>query len=69
MTVHAFIDESIRRSVYLMGVVLIDPSHSAQARSALRDLVPNGQRRIHFNGEKDGTRRRILSQVARIPFD
>ncbi|HEC11540.1 MAG TPA: hypothetical protein ENI86_18540 [Acidimicrobiales bacterium] len=49
--------------------MLIDPSHSAQARRALRDLVPNGQRRIHFNGEKDGTRRRILSQVARIPFD
>ncbi len=69
MTNHAFVDESIRGRVYIMGVVLLDPSCLTRTRRALRDLVPKGQRRLHFNGEKDPRRRKILSQMSLLNFE
>ena len=66
MTTAAFIDESVRRDRYLVCASVIDGHELVAARQALRALLRPGQRRIHFNSESHGRRRRILDVVASL---
>lgn len=64
MNVHAYIDESMRGGIYLIGVTTSVQSDLAANRDALRRMRMPGQRRIHFTSESDSRRRKILSGLS-----
>jgi len=57
-----FIDESKSRR-YLFAVTVVEEPALGKLRKQLRDLVMPGQRCVHFSGESDSRRRKILSQI------
>lgn len=62
---HAFIDESYRREFLLCAVVI--PSHSvSQARAAMTAHLRPGQRRTHMTKERDGVRKALLHEIAKL---
>ena len=65
MTLHAFVDES-RRHSYLLAATLIDPADLSAVRTFVRGLVLPGERRVHFQAERDGRRRELLSRLTSI---
>ncbi|MBM7785244.1 hypothetical protein [Tenggerimyces flavus] len=52
MTVHAFVDESVRTR-YVMAAALISPRDLAAARRSISSLILPGQRRLHFCKERE----------------
>lgn len=46
--VHAFIDESARRNVYILAAAVVNPGDLAKARRAMRGLLVPGAREVHF---------------------
>lgn len=66
MSLHAFIDESIRGSDYTICAAVIDSRNLRSARQTLRSLLSTGQRRIHFNSESDKRRSQILKAIATL---
>jgi hypothetical protein len=64
--VHAFVDES-ERGCYLLCATVVPPQAVNQARRALRQLLRQGERRVHFVKEHPSRRREILSALATIP--
>lgn len=62
MTVHAFVDESVRTR-YVMAAALISPRDLAAARRSIGSLILPGQRRLHFCKERTSRRHAILSTV------
>ncbi|HET9656131.1 MAG TPA: hypothetical protein VFP72_12300 [Kineosporiaceae bacterium] len=67
MAVHAFVDESTSGR-YLLVTTLM-PQHQLDAgRQALRALQLPGQRRIHFQSERDSRRRQILGVLCGLPL-
>ncbi len=69
MSLHAFVDESIRGRRYVICAVLIPVSSLGPARRALRHLRAPGQRRIHFARESDERRRAALGSIAALDVD
>jgi hypothetical protein len=64
VTLHAFVDESVRGR-YMLCAVLV-PSHQVdEIRKLARRLCMPGQRRWHFVDESDRRRRLILDTIAR----
>jgi hypothetical protein len=63
----AFVDESRRGRRYLMGCVLAQAKDLPQIRSAAESLPTRG-RRVHFNNEDDGRRRKLLAATAQLPI-
>ena len=66
MTLHAFVDESIRGQNYIICAAIIDAQDLFAAQQTMRSLLTPGQRRIHFNNERDSRRDQILKEIATI---
>lgn len=66
MSVHAFIDESIRDSRYILCVAVLDPAQLAPARKQLARLLLPGQRELHFKKEKPPRRRLLADRIGGI---
>lgn len=64
---HVFLDESVRDS-YLICAVLVRPSDLDRVRRLLRQLRLGGQRRLHFERERDARRRMILTRLIAAPL-
>ena len=68
MTMHAFVDESKRKGVYLVCAVLIDPKELSHARGKLRSMRLPKQRRLHFSKESSQRRIFLLEEVSTLPI-
>ena len=66
MSLHAFVDESIRGQRYVICAVLIPVGSLGSARRALRHLRAPRQRRIHFATESNERRRAALGAMAAL---
>lgn len=66
---HVFVDESRRRSVYLLGSVRVRPAHLATVRRVVRGALLGSQRRIHFVDERAGRRRQLLALFCDLPIE
>lgn len=62
VSVHAFVDETMRGGYYLAAAVMV-PSGLTNTRKAINTLLLPGQRRIHFYSERDSRRRQILRTI------
>ncbi|MHB1987936.1 MAG: hypothetical protein ACYCSF_08125 [Acidimicrobiales bacterium] len=62
-----FVDESIRGDYHLCAAVVAD-GDLGSTRTAMRQLLATGQRRLHFVDESPGRRRVIASRIARLPL-
>lgn len=60
---HVFVDESKAGSYYIAAAV-ISPADVTGARSAIKSLRYKGSSSIHFNSERDSTRRAFLRGAA-----
>ncbi len=60
-----FIDES-KSKKYLFAVTVVEEAALGKLRKQLRELVMPGQRCVHFSGEGDSRRRKILSQIGHL---
>ena len=67
-TVHAFIDESRRRGVYLVSWVEVAGSDIETVRRRLRACVLPGQRRLYFVNERTQRRQQLLAEFGRLPI-
>lgn len=65
MSVHAFVDETMRGGYYMAAALMV-PKDLARVRKAISALLLSGQRRIHFNTERDSRRRQILSTIVEL---
>jgi hypothetical protein len=63
---HAFVDESTRRLDYLICVATVSVQDLNSSRTTMQNLRARGQRRLHFAGESDLRRRKILSAIAEL---
>lgn len=57
-----FIDES-KSKQYIFAVTPVSDSEVPRIRKQLQKLVKSGQRSLHFSGESDQRRRKILSEI------
>lgn len=69
MTVHAFVDESRRSSLYIVAAAIAQPANLRHLRRDLRALLLPGQRELHFNDQKDPRRRALADAMARLPLE
>src|SRR5436190_2096858 len=65
---HVFVDESRRRSTYLLASVRVMPAHLTQIRQAVRGGLLGSQRRIHFVDERNSRRRQLLELFCQLPL-
>lgn len=66
---HVFVDESRRRSMYLLASVRVRPAHLATVRRVVRGSLLGSQRRIHFVDERAGRRRQLLDVFCGLPIE
>lgn len=66
MSIHVFVDESIRRD-YLVCAVVVEARRIEHSRRIMRSLIPAGQRRLHFAKERDDRRRQLLARIVELP--
>jgi hypothetical protein len=64
VSLHVFVDESRRRSNYLIAATYLDPGQLRPTRTMLRSLLMPGQRELHFKKETPQRRKLVLSQMA-----
>ncbi|MCO5994913.1 hypothetical protein [Actinoallomurus rhizosphaericola] len=64
MTLHAFVDESVR-SRYILCAAVVPTANLNEIRRLARELCMPGQRRWHFKSESDRRRRLILDALVR----
>jgi hypothetical protein len=58
MPMHAFIDESARRNVYILAAALVNPGDLGELRRVMmRRLLIPGAREVHFAKENHSRRR------------
>jgi hypothetical protein len=62
---HVFVDESKQRG-YLMVAATVEPANLAATRQAIRELIMPRQRRIHFKGEGNSRRDKILDAIVSL---
>jgi hypothetical protein len=67
VSTHLFVDESQRRP-YLLVAGVVTVVELAASRSVLRALCAPGDRRLHFQSERDSRRRELLSHLIRAEF-
>jgi hypothetical protein len=65
--VHVFVDESMRRDLFLLCAVTYESRSLAAARAMVRRLSGPGQSRVHMTKERASRRREILSAVTGSP--
>jgi hypothetical protein len=61
--VHVFVDETKERG-YLVAAAALASAELATARQTIRALILPRQRRIHFTGESDSRRHKVLAAIA-----
>lgn len=66
--VHVFVDESRRRSTYLLASVRVMPAHLTAVRKVVRGALLGSQRRIHFVDERVDRRRQLLDLFCGLPL-
>lgn len=66
MPMHAFIDESARRNVYILAAALVNPGDLGELRRVMRSLLIPGAREVHFAKENHSRRRAVADAVARL---
>lgn len=66
---HVFVDESRRRSTYLLGSVRVRPAQLATVRHVVRGSLLGSQRRIHFVDERVSRRRQLLALFCGLPIE
>jgi hypothetical protein len=69
MTVHAFVDESRRGSVYFLATATAEPTNLRLLRRELRCVLLPGQRELHFKKEKEPRQRRLAVTISRLPVE
>jgi hypothetical protein len=62
VTAHVFVDETKERG-YLVAAAVVQVADLAAARRAVRALILPRQRRIHFKGESEPRRRKIVEVI------
>lgn len=67
----AWVDESVHfgaagAGFYVLAAAVGHPDSVEPTRSALRCLVPRPRRRLHWHGEDDDTRRRLVGLIATL---
>ena len=67
MATAAFLDESIRGSLYVLAAVMV-PAHDPHCRREVLRLRLPGQRRIHWRDESSVRRDRIVDAVVVLPW-
>jgi len=60
-----YVDECKAKGYYIAAAVVM-PQDASRVDKALRVLNRPGQRRIHFTNESDSSKRKILSEVAKL---
>jgi hypothetical protein len=65
---HVFVDETKARD-YLLVAVAIESIDLKSARSTIRSLTMPGQARLHMHRESDSRRRKILTEISRLPIE
>jgi hypothetical protein len=66
VSIHVFVDESVRRD-YLVCAVAVEARRIEHSRRIMRSLIPPGQRRLHFAKERDDRRRQFLARIVQLP--
>lgn len=69
MSIHTFVDESRRGSVYFVAAAHTEPGNLRQLRRELRGLLLPGQRELHFKREKEPRQRAIADAISRLPLE
>lgn len=64
---HAFVDESRRKTSYLLTAAVVAVTDIQPITRAVRAAVPRQQRRVHFTDERPATRRAVLDRYCRLP--
>jgi hypothetical protein len=59
---HVFVDETRQRG-YLLAAAVVEAGSLAASRQAIRALIMPRQRRIHFKGESNPRRHKILDAI------
>ncbi|MFC8943637.1 hypothetical protein ACFT1B_36735, partial [Streptomyces griseoincarnatus] len=63
-----FVDETKARD-YLLVAVAIESADLKAARSTIRLLTMPGQARLHMHRESDSRRRKILTEISKLPIE
>ena len=66
MSMHVFVDESVRRD-YLLCAVTVEARHVRMCRKTMLSLRQPGQRRIHFVNERPDRRKCLLDRIIGLP--
>ncbi len=62
---HVYADES-KRAGYVVAAVEVDASQVAAVRRVVAGLRAAGTKRVHFQSESDGARRRFLAELTHL---
>lgn len=60
---HAFVDESVRGGVYLVGAVIVAPERVHSLRRDMRSLLLPGQRELHMKRESERRQRLVAQRI------
>lgn len=63
MSLHVFVDESRRGSLYLVAAALLRPAELGPTRGLMRGLRVPGERRLHFHNERDTVKKDTVSAL------
>jgi hypothetical protein len=63
VSLHAFVDESHRGSLYLLAAAVVQPSDLDQTRVLMRSLRVPGERKLHFKSERDTVKKDIAAAL------
>jgi hypothetical protein len=69
VSLHAFVDESRRKSTYLVAAAIVDPGDLVRLRKLLLSLLLPGQKELHFKKETPGRRKLIMSRLCAAEVD
>jgi hypothetical protein len=63
VSLHVFVDESHRGSLYLLAAAVLRPSDLDQTRVLMRSLRVPGERKLHFKSERDTVKKDIAAAI------
>lgn len=69
MTATAYVDESVRENapgVYVLAAAIVPDEHAPALRTALRDLLLPGEKRLHWHDESDQARSHLVKTLSSL---
>jgi hypothetical protein len=63
VSLHVFVDESRRGSMYLLAAAMLQPAYLSRTRSLMRGLRVPGERKLHFKSERDTIKKDIAAAI------